>query len=171
MSELEKRCTSLWFKIDPATVQGPLVGLIIGECPGPNTRSTLPMFPYPKNSAGGRLLKMSRLPVGVYLGKIKRQNLIEHHCPSSEWPKFEAATRARAIAELLTNSQTRVLLLGKKVGEAFGFSRFFILQEILGSAYTCIPHPSGLSREYNDPVKRTGAQIAVQWCADHQVNL
>lgn len=167
MSELEKRCASLWFKVDPATVAGPLTGLIVGECPGKNTRSTLPMFPYPANSSGGRLLKMSKLPVGVYLGKIRRRNLIEHH--HEVWPVHEAEKLAAGIVDELADTGTHVLLLGKRVGVAFGSPGFFRHTELKGSFYANIPHPSGLSREYNNPTKRAAAAVAIQWCADWRV--
>lgn len=167
MSLLEKRCASLWFKLDPAIVTGPLTGLVVGECPGKNTCSTLPMFPYPASSSGGRLLKISRLPVETFLGRIRRVNLIETH--HEIWPTHTARVRALEIVEENAVKNTRIVLLGAKVGDAFGASRYFDMGEIRGSHYVCIPHPSGLNRAYNDPVVRTGASIALQWCADWQV--
>lgn len=165
LSELEKRCASLWFRVDPATVQGPVVGMIVGECPGLKTRATLPMFPYPANSSGGRLLKMSELPIQDYLGRLTRRNLFYDH--QVEWDRDKAIDEAVKIVE--TVKVERVVLCGQRVAEAFGFRRFFHLEENAGVRYCAIPHPSDMNRIYNQPQPRLAAKAAIRWVAGREV--
>lgn len=167
LTDLECRCAALWFKIDPATVAGPPTGLIVGEMPGCSTSSALPMFPYPPNSAGGRLLKMSLLTPGAYLGRLMRTNLFSdwNEETNDRWPRGEAEERARLIHEA-TPREMRVVLLGARVSQAFGLDEYMKLVEQNGVLYTAIPHPSGRNLKYNDPIVRTGARAALQWAAD-----
>jgi hypothetical protein len=168
MTELEKRCASLWFKINPATVEGPITGLLVGEMPGKNTRSALPLFPYPKNSSGGRLLAMSGIPPHLYFARMMRVNLFEHHVDI--WNEEQANLNAIEIMKQQPKGR-RVVLCGRRVGSAFGFTQFFQMghDEEADAFYVAIPHPSGLNREYNDPIKRASARIALQWAADYMV--
>lgn len=164
MSELEKRCASLWFKLKPESVTGPVSGLLIGECPGANTSPKLPMFPWPASSSGGRLLKMSNVPVNEYLGRLERRNLIHTHHPV--WPVHDARRIAREIVQEIAGRGLRVVLLGKKVGEAFGAPQFWAMAQLGDTHFTCIPHPSGLSRVYNDKNNRVMAGLAIQWATN-----
>lgn len=162
LSEVEKRCASLWFKVDPATVVGPPTGLVIGEMPGRSTSSKLPLFPYPANSSGGRLLKMSGMSVGTYLGRLERVNLIKDY--ATTWDHDKAV--GNAIDLINSTKHTRIIILGDRVGQAFGFVKFFSVHEYKGMIFNCIPHPSGLNRTYNNPIARAGAKAALEWAAD-----
>ena len=165
LTDLEKRCAALWFKIDPTTVIGPPTGLIVGEMPGENTSEKLPLFPWPRNSAGGRLMKMSLLSPGQYLGRLLRTNLFYEY--SGDWDHEMARARARTIHAQRTVD--RVVLLGQRVGEAFGFSAFFAHEVRDDVHYVCIPHPSGRNRIYNEQNARVGARAAVQFAASLNV--
>lgn len=169
LTAIERRCASHFLKVRPDEVQGPLTGLLVGECPGVNTRSYLPLFPYPTNSAGGRLLKYSAMTPGQYLGRLRRTNFYEHH--QLRWPGLRS-TNVRALElheEFAQGAQRRVVLLGSKVGRAFGFDAFWQMSEKDEVEYVVIPHPSGLSRVYNDPKARVAARAAVQWAADYMM--
>lgn len=169
LTEVERRCASLFLKVRPDDVVGPCTGLLVGECPGANTRSVLPLFPYPRNSAGGRLLKLSAMEPAPYLGRLRRTNLFEHH--RTKWPAL-TQTQAHALAmheELARGPLVRVVLLGTRVAQAFGFDAFWQSSEKDGVSYTTIPHPSGLSRAYNDPKVRIAARSALHWAADYML--
>lgn len=169
LSEVEKRLTSLWFKVNPADIDCIVTGTIIGEMPGKNTRSILPLFPYPPNSSGGRLMQMGGLPIGIYIGRLKRVNLFDHHVDI--WNAEEANLRAVELMKQMPDGH-RVVLCGKQVGKAFGLSHYFenAVDETEGTVhYTCIPHPSARNRIYDDPMARTAARMAIQWAADHMV--
>lgn len=165
LTELEKRCASLWFKVNPADVQGPVTGLLVGECPGLTTRSTLPLFPYPPNSSGGRLLKMSDLTIHDYLGRLLRRNLFLDHVEI--WNRDKAIEEAVKIVESVTVE--RVVLCGQRVAEAFGFRTFFKLEQHRGVSYCAIPHPSGLNRLYNDRPNVVAARAAIRFAAGRPV--
>ena len=119
------------------------------------------MFPSPPNSSGGRLLKMSDIKVGEYLGRLLRQNLFLVH---QEWDHDQAVTNAITIVESV--QVKRVVLCGQRVGEAFGFGRYFDLHRHAGVDYTVIPHPNGMNRMYNDVNARVAARATVQWAAN-----
>lgn len=155
-------------------VVGPVTGLIVGEAPGPS--GSIPLFPWPPQSAGARLRKMSGMPVGAYLGRVRRVNLsLNPH----GWNATEATLEAFRIRELLAadlawrRSSTsdaeplRVLLLGERVSAAFRVREPFVQTEQADHTYVAIPHPSGRNRLYNDEKTRTAAGVAVRWCAGY----
>lgn len=168
LSELERRCAGSWLKVDPATVCGPPTGLLVGEMPGASSSSALPLFPYPKNSAGGRLLSWSRITPGQYLGRLLRCNLFV--TPRPDWDEILAHELANDIMRAAT-PELRIVLLGKRVAEAFEVYRVFEMQKRTrddGQHYfiCAIPHPSGRNLVYNEPVARVGAAAAIQWASD-----
>lgn len=151
-------------RVDPATILGPPVGLIVGEQPpakaGPNHS---PMFPYPSNSAGGRLMKLGGLTIGQYLGRLARCNLVNVYDPT--WNKNHAAARAEQIREIMEPRQT-VILCGVQVGAAFGHKGFWKPEvDEKKVVYITIPHPSGLTRVYNELGARVQTRMAIQFAA------
>lgn len=97
------------------------VGLMIGEKPGKHTDPAMPLFPHPETSSGARLLGYSDLRIEDFLGKITRENL---------WPTgVEDPDITRMRVEILKRralqDDLRVLLLGKRVRDAFGCSKDF----------------------------------------------
>lgn len=163
MNAMEKRLASTWLKVNPSEVPSPPSGLVIGEMPGPDTKATLPLFPHPKNSSGGRLWQLSDLPLPIFLGKLRRTNLIQEY--REEWPQFEAQKQAEKMMAELPEG-TRVILCGTAVGIAFDQKKFYTIDTINGSWYVVIPHPSGRNRAYADPATRIGARYALRWAAD-----
>lgn len=168
LSALERRLAGWHMRVDPATVRGPISGLLVGEAPGPRTSKKLPLFPYPTNSAGGRLLKMSGLGAGQYLGRLLRRNLMEAY--DLAWDAEVAGQHALNIINEQPAGR-RVVLLGSRVGRAFGFADFYKVAEVNGAVYCCIPHPSGRNLLYNDVNHRIAARAAIQWAADCIVHL
>jgi hypothetical protein len=165
LSKVEQRCASHFLKVAPDDIRGPLCGVLVGECPGVATRPYLPMFPYPPNSAGGRLLKYSQMKAADYLGKLRRVNMFFTHQP--RWPGRVTCTE-RVLAmhdEFQTCDEKRVVLLGSKVGRAFGFDAYWQASEKDEVSYCVIPHPSGLNLIYNDRKAQLAAAAVVRWAA------
>lgn len=156
--------------IAPSDVIGPPCGLIVGEMPGGTAISSMPLFPHPANSSGGRLMKWSQLPPGVFLGRIRRVNVFAE--PIEKWQPFAAMESARAILAACTEKNIRrIVLLGERVGRAFGMIwedqtiMMYQTKEVGALTLACIPHPSGLNRLYNDPIPQAGAKLAVRWAS------
>ncbi len=166
LSRLELRLAATRLDADVSAISGPPVGAIIGEAPGPNTSPKLPMFPLPSRSAGGRLLGYAGIPVEDYLGRLARRNLFAELGP---WSTRTARLQAFQIFWWLRNMATgirRVLLLGGRVGAAFGLAEFWRpLKLERDLVLVAIPHPSGKNRVYNDPdvCRRAGSEV--RWAA------
>lgn len=114
------------------------------------------LYPLPHHASGARLARALGLDAATYLSTFERRNLLS--CPN--W----SAPAARAAADDLLREQThldRLVLLGAKVSAAFGVdfrSNLFAPRFMqVGHGHLCgrtvlvLPHPSGLSREWNDP--------------------
>lgn len=167
LSPAEQRIAEFRLGVPRGTYDGPPVGLIVGEAPGPNTHARLPMFPFPPTSAGGRLMAMSGLPPNVYLGRFFRRNLFETYVDATPWVAKVARERALELARWIEETGSlRVVVCGVRVAEAFGMTLWGRSQSADGrSAFVSIPHPSGLTRVYNDPRAREAARTALQWAA------
>ncbi len=145
-------------------------GLLIGEAPGPNTDPFLPLFPEPRNSAGGRLLKYAEVPTSDWIGKLMKMNL----CDGSWSVRRAVAGRARAIAFLLNKRNyhdgrpLRVLLIGARVARAwscygpFGYEEHGMVS-CTSLLIAWIPYPSGKNRLYNSRRNQLRARRAVLW--------
>jgi len=115
----------------------------------------------PPESSGGRLCrKILAIPRHVYL-EFPRYNLCV-----GKW----SAPKARAEAQRIRREQCvghKLVLLGSKVCGAFGVPYVpCTVQEALdpgdGTTYVVLPHPSGLSRFWNEPGAFECARAAVQ---------
>ena len=166
-----------WIGAVPPDVRG----MLIGEAPGPNTDARLPLFPFPSNSAGARLLRYAAIDPVDWFGKLMRVNL----CDGPWSARRAAAGRARALTYLLDESNyhdgepLRVLLLGARVARAwscygsFGYEehqyglnplpsrRPVVSDRALRVAW--IPHPSGRNLLYNARRNQLRARHAVLW--------
>lgn len=148
--------------------------LLIGQAPGPNTRSDKPLFPYPSTSAGGRLQQMTGLTRGQYLRTFDRMNLLQHFPGSVQngdsFPLSKARPAAQAVEQVLGGR--RVVLVGRNVATAFGFreSPFFewFDQPIWGYEAVVVPHPSGRNHWYNNEENRALARC---WWAEFVLSL
>lgn len=147
-------------------------GLVVGECPGPNTDPRMPLFPHPVKSAAGRMLEYSGITVADYLGLLERVNAC-----SERWSDDEADARTQMTVKWLLDAANRVdgrplrvLLLGRKVQHAwgvvnreeFGYTRWCDGDDM---QITWAPHPSGTCRKYNDKTNREKLGRCVRWCA------
>lgn len=164
LSVVELRLAAIHLGCDDDASFAPSVrGLIVGENPGKRTHQDLPLFPWPERSAAGRLLTMSRLKPGEYLGGLWRRNL----CDTKKWVRTEAEKRARLLVTALFDQSRdlRVVLCGVKVARAFGLSETFWTPQRLESRQECvvIPHPSGLNRIYNEKGARRSTRRWMRW--------
>lgn len=165
MTPLELRFAGLKLGVHAQEIEGPAVGAIIGEAPGPNTSPKLPVFPFPASSAGGRLLTYSGMKPADYLSRFWRKNLFTLYL------KGWCAPAARELAsyierEIGERGISRALLLGGRVGAAFGVGGLWSSMKTSGGiTYLVVPHPSGRCRVYNDESARRRARAAIRWAA------
>jgi hypothetical protein len=150
----------------------PIPGVVVGVAPGPHTSASLPMFPHPPGSAGGRLLAISGMPVEAYFGRLVRANLC-----GQKFLLTEARGSARALYyrwRTVGEPRTRFVLCGRRVADAFAHvleapdAGWFRRREWAGIEYAAIPHPSGRCREYNDPSYVERAREVVRWAARYE---
>lgn len=133
--------------------------ILVGESnPYSGADPEFALYPEPAYSAGGRLC---RLVLGLeprqYLRRYDRRNLC-----GDKWRIVEAREAALAIREELEAKALKepfgqhrgvAVLLGTKVCQAFGvdFRPFSVMAMVGAWRAVIIPHPSGLSRAWNDP--------------------
>lgn len=127
--------------------------LLVGEAnpyqSDPRLAQRFALYPDPPGCAGWRLCKLvMELEPEDYLARFDRVNLC-----AGKWGMREARARAE---ELLGTTYTLVLL-GSKVCRAFdlNFTPFTIEPVDMGAGLcndaVILPHPSGLSRAWNEP--------------------
>lgn len=139
--------------------------LLVGQAPGPNTDPDLPLFPYPKTSAAGRLKRIMDISMGDYLRTFDRVNVFRDFQggkPSRDhFPLTTAKLIARSMMPMLQGRT--VILVGRKVSEAFGlndmeYHQFNELQVMRRSPisdhkgkalFAVVPHTSGRNPWYN----------------------
>jgi hypothetical protein len=133
--------------VSAAIPRGPTcvpIALLVGEV-NPYQQTEVEhyaLYPYPERSAGGRLCRVILgLDPHLYLHSYARANLC-----SGKWSTPAAKARAE---ELLREhpGDLPVVLLGAKVAEAFGQPFEPFTRE---GRFVRLPHPSGLSRLWND---------------------
>lgn len=133
--------------------------MIIGECSPKGERA---LSPDRTNSSGERLWKIVNAYAEISKDDFVRDFDLRNLCCQS----FNMV-EARATAELIKNHiepDARVFLLGQKVQAAFNLLSPIdkpVCHLVNGAFFHCIPHPSGLCRDYNDPEirKRVGYLI------------
>lgn len=149
--------------------------LLIGQAPGPNTEPSLPLYPVPKTSAGGRLAAIMGLKRTQYLRHFDRVNLLYQfpgrHKRDDKFPVGLARAAAQAMLPLLGGR--RVVLVGRNVSTAFGLGQlpYHVWDEVYCGArqfgpgradstvrIACVPHPSGRCRWYNSEENRLEAR-------------
>jgi hypothetical protein len=170
LSADELRLARVKLGVHQRDVEGPPVGVVVGEAPGPRSSIRHALFPYPASSSAGRLMGFARMPPGVFLGRLLRRNLCRE--------EFSATEAERAALLLLRelddmDGEFRILLLGVGVGRAFGLGAFYDYARtrnphadvLRWHDVVCIPHPSGLNHLYNEPAHRRAAAAALTWAA------
>lgn len=101
------------------------------------------LYPDPPRCAGWNLChRVMGLTEAEYLARFDRVNLCK-----GKWSMRAARKRAYDL-EIVNPDHARWVLLGAKVCSAFGldFTPFAVLR-----SYVILPHPSGLSRAWNEP--------------------
>ncbi len=133
--------------------------LLVGEANPYGGDPDMALYPLPARASGGRLASILGLSTTQYLRQFRRANLC-----AQKWDLREARARAEVLKE-----QGPLVLCGAKVCKAFGF-RFapFTVDRVLFPGrpatltYGVLPHPSGLSRAWNDP-RSTGLARQTVW--------
>jgi hypothetical protein len=120
--------------------------MFVGEANPYGTDPRHALFPLPRGSAGANLRRYTGLRRSTYL-TCPRVNL----CPS-KWSLKTARARAVEIA-CGAGAYCAVVLLGAKVRDAFGLAdhEFFSAVTVGPVTFVLLPHPSGLSRPWNEP--------------------
>ena len=124
--------------------------MLIGQDPGrQGTGEPL------SGKAGRRLAALCGLDLDAYLARFQRVNLLPvfpgKAGKGDRFPLPPAREAARAL--LPTLEGRRVVLLGGRVAAAFGLHRapLLVWMPIQGTWVAVAPHPSGVSRWWNDP--------------------
>jgi hypothetical protein len=141
--------------------------LLVGEANPYGADPYYALYPLPERASGHRLCTLIMgLGHGEYLRSFERVNL----CPQ-RWSAPVARARA---TEIMNGDHEKVVLLGKKVAEAFGFkdrAPFTVDSETKFASssgewrariYVLLPHPSGLCRAWNAPGAFLRARTALQ---------
>lgn len=121
------------------------------------------LWPAPVGCAGWRLWKMLENGFGVtvrqYLSWFERRNLVSER----EWSSAVARAAARELRPELAGR--RVAVFGRQVWDALRLPRVTPLDGLTHGQTTLlyVPHPSGLSRWYNEPANRESAARAIMW--------
>jgi hypothetical protein len=150
--------------------------VLIGQAPGPSTHPDLPLFPWPRNSGGGRLQRYTGCDPEAYFRQFQRINLLYKFPGHSNHPKGEdkfpmraARIASSSIAPLLAGR--RVVVVGRGVLKAFGddllqLEPFTWTKRAAGRGVmqlAHIPHTSGRSLFWNDAAHR---EQAMQFFSD-----
>lgn len=124
--------------------------LIVGEVPGKGGDATKPI----EGRVDARLAACSGLQLTEFLQLFDRINLLQEQpqdAPKGMAFNVKAAGRvARELERTFTPGMT-VVLLGKRVGAAFGMTKtdYFDWFALNHAKAVIVPHPSGASRWWN----------------------
>lgn len=138
---------------------GPTRPWLVGELNPYGADPDMALYPLPEYASGGRLARILGLSRTEYLRSFERRNLCV-----GKW-SMKAARIAAAQIEREADCAPLVLL-GAKVCDAFGFEfKPFVAcvtgDEVPRSPVVRLPHPSGLSRLWNEPGAAGRARDAV----------
>lgn len=87
--------------------------------------------------------------------RYRTANVFSRYQMATPWSGPRARTNAGHLAEMIRDSSKVAVLLGRKVGDAFGArGEFFDWTEVDGVGVAVIPHPSGRNLLMNDPAVR-----------------
>lgn len=135
------------------------------------------LAPFPERSAGERLWKMYNELDPIYIGaqaaqidKLRYMNAFDRcNLFGDHFPPGEQARRliAKRLVATFPKGST-VILLGHKVRLAFNLALSKKIKHILihpqvidGLTWRWLPHPSGRSTQYNDPVMKMLAGLTL----------
>lgn len=129
-----------------------------------SARPDTALLPYPRGCAGHRLWQMVNEVCGVsraeYCRLTERRNLLD----ARTWDPLAAADRLEDAWRTLEGR--RAVLLGNSVRRLMRLPRVapasWTLDKPRNTAWSWLPHPSGLCRDYNDPVMRIAAGMHIE---------
>ena len=144
--------------------------LIVGEAFGKySPGQSRPLYPYPATGSGGRLWDITGYTLGEYLHGTERANLFLD--TPKKWDRGEASAQAKSLAWYAYERRQTLVLLGKKVTQAFGvpgdpfYDQLVLFPIVTAGRGSCgrvrafvMPHTSGLCREWNTPGAREKAK-------------
>lgn len=147
-------------EVVPRAPRGPRTWLVGEHNPfGPDQEYAL--YPHPPGCSGARLCRFLGLTEDEYLDRFERRNLVV----TARW-SARAANEAAAVLRGELVEGDRLVLLGARVARAFGYDFELlkihrrpagmlnqvggILAKLPGHSVLVAPHPSGLSRAWND---------------------
>lgn len=132
--------------------------------PGDDPEHHFDLYHEPPQSAGGRLCRfVLGLEPHAYRAAFVRRNLL-----AGKWSAPAAAKAALRLDE--ESGDAPLVLLGAKVVRAFGFEFKPYTTHTLaldGKRVAILPHPSGLSRAWNEPGAVRRARATVVEVAPH----
>lgn len=115
--------------------------MLIGESNPYSDDPEHALLPWPPQSAGARLCRLLGWTDREYLATFKRGNLLH----TERW----SVPRARAAAaDLVESHDGDFVMLGARVADAFRKNDLGLF--IRDGRFVRLPHPSGLSRAWND---------------------
>jgi hypothetical protein len=165
LSIVELRLASIRLGVEVDDYTKTVCGIVIGMNPGPKSSWATPLFPSPNTSSAGRLLKMSKMKPGEYLGGLYRRNLVD----DKEWSWSAGRRRARELLTALFDQsrRLRVILLGLKVAKCFNLPEDYWTPTRLESRQLAVvvPHPSGMNHLYNIEANRRLTGAWLRWAA------
>lgn len=125
--------------------------LIIGEAPSKNEYPPTPIA----GRIGRRLADMAGLTFEDFLEKFERVNLLAVRQDTAEKGfefDLEYAKTSAMLLSMTLRLRPAVILLGRRVAKAFDLKDdYFAPLTINGAPAWIVPHPSGVSRWWNDP--------------------
>jgi uracil-DNA glycosylase len=130
--------------------------LIVGELNPYGQDQRYALYHWPRHASGNRLREHLGLTDQQYV-RLRKMNLC-----TGKWTK--EAAHAGAMLELHLRKWDVIVMLGKKVREAFDQKiPFFTATEVpTGTRLISLPHPSGLNRLWNEPDARSKARALVR---------
>jgi hypothetical protein len=116
--------------------------ILVGEANPYGSAPEFALYCYPPHCAGYNLRRILGLPQHQYLA-LHRTNL----CPT-DWSMGEARRRAQLLVADPSAPWRVVVMLGRKVADAFGYERPFFTHDVAGRTdgemhLVSLPHPSG----------------------------
>jgi hypothetical protein len=125
------------------------------------------LYPSPPGCAGWRLCKILGMAEDEYIEAFERRNLLSQE----RWSVPVARKAAADLRRELREDGDALVLLGARVARAFGYD--FTPGVVYARQHTnqgpvveydvlVTPHPSGLSRQWNDPTMRATVRDAVR---------
>jgi uracil-DNA glycosylase len=133
---------------------------VVGQAPGPNTDHREPL----SGASGRRLAALCGVTLAEFLALFDRANLLDRWPgPKAKGDRFDASEARMAACQFTPRlRRRRTVLLGRAVARAFhlhGRPMFEWLDEVGDGALVALaPHPSGISRWWNEPANARRAR-------------